>query len=96
MASENTPTIPGFTRDMLADHEVHEAYVLSLGLDPKSDDDTAFGVPYIYCSSHRRGHSTGWCTVRVIDKVPLEATTDTEAVAECRKLGYSLYEDDNR
>jgi hypothetical protein len=95
MADSNI-TIPGFTRDMLADYEVHEAYCAELGIDPNGDDDTVFGTDYIYCSSHRRGHSTGWCTVRNVNKVPLNAPTAALAVEECRTLGYSLYEDDKR
>lgn len=89
-------TIPPFTRDMLADRAPHEMYVRSLGIDPQGADDSVFGVPYIYCSSHRRAHNTGWCTVRNVNKVPLTATEGTLATEECRKLGYSLYEDDKR
>lgn len=91
----NKVPVPAFTYT-LDDYATHEPYIRSLGVDPKSDDDTQFGVPFIYCSSHRRGHNVGWCTVRNLNKVPLD-TTDASAVSdECRKLGYKLYEDETR
>lgn len=82
--------------DMLSDYETHGEYVKALGVDPDSSDDTGFNSKYVYCGSHRRGHTTGWCTVHNRNKVPLAALGDREAADECRKAGFSLYEDDKR
>ena len=81
---------------MISDYEPHGEYVTALGVDPDGSDDTEFNSKYVYCGSHRRGHSAGWCTVRNRNKVPLAAEGDQEAAAECRKAGFSLYEDDKR
>ena len=36
-----------------------------------TEDQKIFGDTLVYCSQHRRVHSTGWCTVGVSDKVGL-------------------------
>lgn len=63
------------------------------GIDPYSDDDTAFGVEYVYCGGHLRAHLTGWCTVHNVMKVPLEAKDQASADNECRYREFTLYID---
>lgn len=48
---------------------------------------------FVYCKSHLRAHGTGWCTVGVENKVGLKATTQEEATAEARSLGFKIYGD---
>lgn len=62
-----------------------------LGLDPNSDDDTQFGADFVYCGSHMRSHSTGWCTVRLRGKRPLNAKTPEDARAEVQALGFPIF-----
>lgn len=50
---------------------------------------------FVYCASHLRPHATGWCTVNAFDKIPLGATRGEDAYAECKRLGFYLY-DGNR
>lgn len=59
----------------------------ALGIDPDGAD-TAFDAKYVYCGAHMRSHATGWCTVRLALKRPLEAQTGEEARAEVSSLGY--------
>jgi hypothetical protein len=47
-----------------------------------SQDDTRYGTKFVYCDQHLRVHATGWCTVSCINKIPLLADTESEAVAE--------------
>lgn len=61
-----------------------------LGIDVDGDD-TVFGAKFVYCNAHRVAHSTGWCTVRIANKRPLNAETNTEAHAEVLALGYEIY-----
>lgn len=48
---------------------------------------------FVYCGQHLNPHETGWCTVDVMDKLPLRAQTQEDAVAECRHFGLKLYGD---
>jgi hypothetical protein len=73
--------------DLAAIHSNREN-LKSLGINPDNDDDTVFGVKYIYCGAHRKAHATGWCTVRLALKRPLQAATKEEALAEAETLGY--------
>lgn len=45
-------------------------------------DDTVYGTKYVYCTQHCRVHDTGWCTVAVVDKIPLLSKTAVEAQEE--------------
>ena len=55
-------------------------------------DAETFGADrWVYCKSHVRPHTTGWCTVHVDDKVPLDATTREAAYAEARAKGFKIY-----
>lgn len=47
-----------------------------------STDDTKYGVKFVYCTQHHRVHSTGWCTVDCLSKVPLLSETEDEANRE--------------
>lgn len=64
-----------------------------LGIDPEEDDDTVFGARQLYCGAHRRVHGSGWCTVRIVQKRPLNAEDRADAIAEAKALGL-LSEDD--
>lgn len=60
---------------------------------PDNDmDDTAFGVDYVYCMSHLRAHSTGWCGVPNRDKIPLKAETLDEANVEVKDHGWPVFD----
>lgn len=60
----------------------------------EKDDAKVFGVnAWVYCKSHMRPHTTGWCTVFPEDKIALSAKEQNAAYAECRAKGYELYED---
>lgn len=60
-----------------------------------TDDAKEFGEgSWVYCKSHRRPHTTGWCTVPANKKVRLEATDFEAAQAECRAKEYPLFEDE--
>lgn len=76
-----------------ADARARADYVQSLGVDPHSDDDTQFGVTWVYCGSHLAVHNTGWCTVRNAMKTPLDVTSIEEGNAKCREYGFRLYRD---
>jgi hypothetical protein len=60
-----------------------------LGIDPAAGDDV-FGAKFIYCGAHHRAHSSGWCTVRLALKRPLNAETEQDAKAEAKALGFPL------
>lgn len=45
-------------------------------------DDKVYGTKFVYCTQHMRVHETGWCTVSVVDKIPLLSDTLQEAVKE--------------
>jgi hypothetical protein len=60
-----------------------------LGIDSAEVDDTVFGAKFVYCGSHHTAHSTGWCSVSVAAKRPLNAETKEEAFAEVSALGFS-------
>lgn len=60
-----------------------------------TEDEMVFGKgQMIYCHQHLRPHSTGWCTVPVMDKVALGLKNDqyAEAFSKCRYLGLKIYE----
>jgi hypothetical protein len=59
------------------------------------EDDTTFGVKFVYCNQHLSPHSTGWCTVYNYNKIPLDAQILDEAFLECKAKGYKLYNDKN-
>lgn len=57
-----------------------------------TDDEVTFGPDtWVYCAQHLRPHLTGWCTVHVDQKTPLEAKTQDQAFAECVQRGLKLY-----
>lgn len=98
-----TQTITAQDRDAaVAEHGFHDNImagreaVKALGIDPSSDDDTAFGTEWVYCGQHLRPHATGWCTVSNGDKLPLFTPTGdfdeaySNARAECESLGLKL------
>ena len=60
--------------------------LLRLGIDPYGED-SVFGTPFVYCGAHMRAHTSGWCTVRLVLKRPLNAQTAAEAKAEVAELG---------
>lgn len=60
----------------------------NLGIDPDASDDTVFGATFVYCGSHRNAHSTGWCSVPVASKRPLNAETIEAALTELVTLGF--------
>lgn len=45
-------------------------------------DDKVYGTKFVYCAQHMRVHETGWCTVNVLDKIPLLSQTLEEANME--------------
>ena len=45
---------------------------------------------YVYCASHLRPHSTGWCTVDPSNKIRLAATNYDDAAEECDRLGLHI------
>lgn len=47
-------------------------------------DYRRWGDTYVYCASHMRVHSTGWCTVPNSEKTPIKADTLEEAEAAWR------------
>lgn len=68
----------------------HNSEILTkLGIDPELTDDTVFGAKFVYCGSHSAVHSTGWCTVPVAAKCPLNSDTKEEALAEAFRRGLS-------
>lgn len=59
-----------------------------------TDDERKFGRDrWVYCSQHVRPHTTGWCTVSVNDKVPLDAKDRETAFAEARSKGFRIFFD---
>jgi len=56
---------------------------------PQQTDDRSMGE-WVYCAQHLRPHSTGWCTVSVRDKTPLEAIDREAAYEECRRRGLRI------
>ena len=52
-------------------------------------EDLKFGADrYVYCKSHLRVHSTGWCTVPIRDKILMDSLDFHEAVAEADRKEY--------
>ena len=57
-----------------------------------TEDMKAFGGDrWVYCRSHMNPHMTGWCSVRVADKVLLDATNREDAIKECQEKGFALF-----
>lgn len=81
--------MPTIDDALLARH----AALTARDLDPWGEDDSVLGVPFVYCHSHLRAHSTGWCTVAVGDKTPLAATDHETATAEAREMGLYIFGD---
>ena len=83
-----------FSSRYLEDTQRNSANLVRLGLiDEDKDgwlgeDDTLFGTNFVYCGSHCRVHSTGWCTVSVAKKRPLRGETieDAEKYANTKGL----------
>lgn len=63
------------------------AFCQQLGLNGYSDVDLDFGAGFVYCDSHRRVHSTGWCTVPLYRKFPLDYPTLYDAEVAAKKAG---------
>lgn len=57
-----------------------------------TEDQEKWGEIMVYCAQHLRPHWTGWCTVHVDQKTPLEAMNHDEARDECIRRGFKLYE----
>lgn len=60
-------------------------------------NDSSMG-DWVYCCSHLRPHSTGWCSIERSHKIRLGTkgyTADrvTAAYAECRALGLHIFEE---
>ena len=58
-----------------------------------AEDKKTFGDQLIYCSQHMSAHTTGWCTVRVAEKLGLGTNDHNEAVAKYRKFKLQLFTD---
>lgn len=55
-------------------------------------DSEVFGEGrWVYCESHVRPHTTGWCTVCSSKKTLLNAANRDEAYSETRALGLPIY-----
>lgn len=61
--------------------------------DKPTEDFEKWGDIWVYCNQHLRAHPTGWCSVDVRDKTPLEATGHVQAIQECRDRGFKLFDD---
>lgn len=62
--------------------------------DNRTEDERHFGPEaYVYCKSHLRPHTTGWCTVSVGFKVALKAKSYEDACKEARQMGFEIYGD---
>lgn len=57
-----------------------------LGIDSETEDDTVFGADFVYCTSHMRPHTAGWCTVGAARKRPLNAKNLEDALDETEFL----------
>jgi hypothetical protein len=53
-------------------------------------NDTQLGT-YVYCASHIRPHTSGWCTVPTSQKIGLLAATMDEAFELTRHLGLPVH-----
>jgi hypothetical protein len=51
----------------------------------KTQPDVELGE-WVYCKSHLRPHTTGWCGVPIRSKVPLKATNQDVAIREVRGM----------
>lgn len=68
----------------------NEKNLVRLGLISKDElveDDTIFNEKFVYCASHHRVHSTGWCTVDVIFKRPLAGDDIDSAEEYASRIG---------
>jgi hypothetical protein len=63
---------------------------------PMLTDDTTMGAKFVYCRSHLRPHSTGWCSVPTYHKVALDAETIEDALTEVRSYGWLIHGEHNR
>lgn len=77
--------------DTLASLQKNEDNLIRLGLIEEKyalvEDDKIFNEPFVYCGSHHRVHSTGWCTVNVCNKRPLRGDDIDSAIDHAFKLG---------
>lgn len=80
--------LPSGGGDLMNIHQNREN-LKALGIDPDSED-TVFGSKFVYCGAHMRAHATGWCTVRLVLKRPLNAESSKDANAEVLALGYPV------
>lgn len=86
-----TPAPYPYSGMPMADQRARADYVSSLGVDPKSEDDTQFGTDWVYCGSHLKVHESGWCTVRNAAKTPLAVSSQGEGETQAREYGFRLY-----
>ncbi len=61
-------------------------------------NDSSMG-DWVYCCSHLRPHSTGWCSIEPTHKIRLGTTgytadRVTAAYAECRALGLHIFQEE--
>lgn len=47
---------------------------------------------FVFCNEHLYAHSTGWCTVSPLRKIPLQAQTHEDAILEAQQKGLSRVE----
>ena len=59
-------------------------------VDAFGQDDTVLGQ-FVYCSSHRRVHNTGWCTVSNMNKVGLDVGSLDEGEGVVKAAGFLLH-----
>lgn len=58
-----------------------------------TEDEMRFGAgAWVYCRQHLRPHTTGWCTVRADEKVPLDVSSQEAAYDECRRRGFEIFD----
>lgn len=63
------------------------------GFNPDASDDIFPDTKYVYCVSHVRPHTVGWCTVGAGNQYPLAAQDDVSALQETRNLNFPIVGD---
>ena len=89
---ENFGDVPN-SRMAYANEYERGKFLKKHGFNADANDDIFSDTKYVYCVSHIRPHTVGWCTVGAANQYPLVAQDDVSALQETRNLNFPIMGD---